>query len=319
MLISVIVPHYNHAPYIKQRMDSILQQTYPEFEIILLDDASTDGSREILLSYAQHPKVSHCVINEVNSGSTFSQWKKGIALAKGELIWIAESDDISDPEFLSCLQNRLSAAPQVQMAVCNLITINDESQSLSRRTYYPNKIWDSKDLLIHEFTRGNYIWNVSSVLFRRTAFDAVRWEQIENMRFCGDWLFYVQIIEQAQCLTVSEALNQFRVHQQTVSKHPQSAHWTFSEGLIAVHHILQLYSISPLQRILICKHWLEKIRESNFDAETIVKVISLIQQTFGTQIVNTSRTGFWFWHFLSKLQQGMRALLNLSKKQNESR
>ena len=90
MFVSVIVPCYNHAPYLKQRIESILNQTYQNFELILLDDVSPDESGEILLSYKDHPKVSHCIINERNSGSTFHQWNKGIALAQGELIWIAE-------------------------------------------------------------------------------------------------------------------------------------------------------------------------------------------------------------------------------------
>ncbi len=305
MLISVIVPQYNHAPFIKQRIESILQQTYPLFEIILLDDASTDGSRDILFSYAQHHKVSHCILNDKNSGSPFSQWEKGIALAKGELIWIAESDDNSDPEFLSRLAHRLIAAPHVQMAICNLITINEQGETLTRRTHYPDRIWESKDLLVNEFTRGNYIWNVSSVLFHKSAFEYVNWQQIETMRFCGDWLFYVQILERTQCLTISDALNYFRTHTQTVSQHPQSAFWRFSEGLSAVQRILDLYSISRFQRILICTHWLQELRDSQFDANTTEKVELLIQQSFGIQIVNICRNGFWGWIWISKLQQAL--------------
>ena len=56
--VSVIVPNYCHAPYLEQRIESILQQTFQDFELILLDDCSTDGSREILERYRNHPKVS---------------------------------------------------------------------------------------------------------------------------------------------------------------------------------------------------------------------------------------------------------------------
>ena len=85
--VSVIVPNYNHAPYLRQRIDSILAQTYQDFELILLDDSSTDKSEEVLLSYKDHPKVISLIINKQNSGSTFKQWDKGIELAKGEYIW----------------------------------------------------------------------------------------------------------------------------------------------------------------------------------------------------------------------------------------
>jgi glycosyltransferase involved in cell wall biosynthesis len=98
--ISIIVPNFNHASFLKERPDSVFNQTYQDFEVILLDDCSTDNSLEVLQEYANHPKVAHFVINEQNTGSTFKQWKKGIELAKGEWIWIAESDDWCEPSLL---------------------------------------------------------------------------------------------------------------------------------------------------------------------------------------------------------------------------
>ena len=65
-LISVIVPNFNHVKYLTQRLNSIFNQTYSNFEVILLDDCSTDNSREILSKYARNKKVSHCVFNENN-------------------------------------------------------------------------------------------------------------------------------------------------------------------------------------------------------------------------------------------------------------
>ena len=78
--VSVIVPNFNHAPYLAQRIDSILAQTFADFELILLDDCSTDSSREVIERYREHPKVAHIVVNERNSGSTFAQWRRGLAL-----------------------------------------------------------------------------------------------------------------------------------------------------------------------------------------------------------------------------------------------
>src|SRR6187431_17527 len=91
--VSVIIPNYNHADFLMQRIVSILNQTYQDFELIILDDCSSDKSREIIEHYRTHPKVSHIVYNAENSGSTFKQWKLGLDYAKGDWIWIAESDD----------------------------------------------------------------------------------------------------------------------------------------------------------------------------------------------------------------------------------
>ena len=99
-LVSVIIPNYNHAPYLKERIDSVLSQTYKEFEVLILDDCSSDESKEIIESYRNNKHISNIVFNEKNTGNTFIQWNKGISLAKGKYIWIAESDDVAKPTFL---------------------------------------------------------------------------------------------------------------------------------------------------------------------------------------------------------------------------
>jgi glycosyltransferase involved in cell wall biosynthesis len=98
--VSVIIPNYNHADYLPARIDSVLQQTHQNLEVILMDDCSSDNSREIITRYAAQDARIRVVLNEQNSGSTFKQWNKGIALARGEYIWIAESDDVADSTFL---------------------------------------------------------------------------------------------------------------------------------------------------------------------------------------------------------------------------
>ena len=107
-LVSVIIPNYNHAPYLDERIRSIAGQSFQDFEIILLDDCSTDQSISILNKWAKHPKISHFIVNKQNSGSTFLQWEKGFSLAKGKYIWIAESDDVAHPDFLNITVNYLN-------------------------------------------------------------------------------------------------------------------------------------------------------------------------------------------------------------------
>lgn len=76
--VSVIVPNYNHALFLEQRIESILNQTFQDFEVIILDDCSTDNSKKIIEKYRTHPKVSKIIYNDVNSGNTFKQWNTGI-------------------------------------------------------------------------------------------------------------------------------------------------------------------------------------------------------------------------------------------------
>lgn len=76
-LVSVIIPNYNHARYLPERMESILGQTYKNIEVIILDDCSTDNSRNVIEQYKGFPQVSQVVYNKENSGRVFRQWKKG--------------------------------------------------------------------------------------------------------------------------------------------------------------------------------------------------------------------------------------------------
>src|SRR6185437_11651861 len=107
--VSVIVPNYNHGEYLNKRIDSILNQTYQDFEVIILDDCSTDNSKEIIGQYAANQKVRHVIFNEANSGSVFKQWKKGLQLSKGEYIWMAETDDFCEIAFLKTAVDALES------------------------------------------------------------------------------------------------------------------------------------------------------------------------------------------------------------------
>src|SRR5712692_7414539 len=132
--VSVIIPSYNHARFLRQRIESVLRQTYQDFEVILLDDCSTDDSRSILSEYAGDPRV-RMEFNEVNSGSTFKQWNKGVRLARGEYVWIAESDDYADERLVERLVRVLDADPEVTLAYCRSWNIGSNDQHLGPDSY----------------------------------------------------------------------------------------------------------------------------------------------------------------------------------------
>ena len=125
--VGVIVPNYNHARFLPQRLDSVLGQTFQDFELILLDDCSTDDSRSILSQYGGDPRV-RIEFNEVNSGSTFKQWNKGVGIARGEYVWIAESDDYADERLLERLVAVLDADPTVMFAYCRSWRVTEDDQ-----------------------------------------------------------------------------------------------------------------------------------------------------------------------------------------------
>ena len=125
--VSVIVPNYNHALYLRQRLDSIINQTFQDFEVIVLDDASTDNSREIIQTYAHYPAFRF-LFNETRNGSAFKQWQKGLESARGEYIWFAESDDCASPYFLSKLLPILENDKSLGLVYCQSYLVDPSSR-----------------------------------------------------------------------------------------------------------------------------------------------------------------------------------------------
>src|ERR1035438_411071 len=125
--VSVVIPNYNHSRFLPRRIDSVLKQSFRDFELVLLDDCSTDDSRSILSKYADDSRV-RIEFNEVNSGSPFKQWNKGVRLAQGEYVWIAESDDYADERLMERLVEVLDADPQVVFVNCRSLRVDKDDR-----------------------------------------------------------------------------------------------------------------------------------------------------------------------------------------------
>ena len=171
--VSVIVPNYNHASYLDKRIDSILSQTYKDFELILLDDCSTDNSKEIIEKYANNEHVTHVIYNEHNSGSPFYQWRKGVDLAQGEWIWIAESDDWSKENYLEVVMTALEKHNTCGIAYTLAHMMRDGIEQWELK--YTGEIieWQGKSFLENKLLYGNVIYNVSMVVFRKEIFQRI--------------------------------------------------------------------------------------------------------------------------------------------------
>ena len=132
-VFSVLISIYNHANWLKERIDSVLQQEFEDFEVIILDNHSTDGSVAIIEQYRSHPKVTHIVLNEQNSGRPVTQWQLGVKLAKGNWIWIAEDDDFAEPGFLSACKKSIDNNPTTGLWYCDSNILQADTNKITRR------------------------------------------------------------------------------------------------------------------------------------------------------------------------------------------
>ena len=210
-LVSVIVPNYNHAPFLEERINSILNQRYDNYELIILDDMSTDNSVEVINKYKDHVRVSNVIFNEQNSGSPFKQWEKGFANVKGELIWIAESDDTCECDFLENLVREFERDEDCVLAFCRSVKINVKGERLSEDGFPNNFCVDGSSFIKKDLSRFNYIVNASSAVFaRKTLTDMDR--SYTNFRGCGDWIFWIEVAKCGHVSYINKSLNYFRQH-----------------------------------------------------------------------------------------------------------
>lgn len=207
-LVSIIVPTYNHGEFLEERLESIYRQTYDgPVEVYLLDDASSDYSPRILQSFAgRFPTITTLITNSENSGSAFRQWRRGLGLARADVVWIAESDDVCDPDFLETLVPFM-ANPAVMLAFSRtvffrgttsnvVLTLEDYLHDVGPFRFDVPWIRPGAGLVATGFAEKNLVPNVSGAVFRhprRMLFlDSDEWL---DMRLAGDWIFYLEIIK----------------------------------------------------------------------------------------------------------------------------
>lgn len=272
-LVSVIVPNYNHANFLRQRLDSIYNQSYQNFEVILMDDCSQDNSREILREYYNRfPEKTRLVFNDENSGGVFYQWEKGISLAEGELIWIAESDDWCTSNFLEELTKSFHDEA-VMLAYCQtkFMNKNGDNQIWTIQEYLDDidkKLWkhpfilSAHQIVYYAWSIKNIIPNVSSALFKKPfKMDILKDEVWKSMRVCGDWAFYIHLIQGGLVSYTTKATNYYRCHKNNTSIVNNKKDVYYKEHEIVSKYIKQLYKVSDdsfkQQAKNLKKQWLE--------------------------------------------------------------
>lgn len=226
-LVTVIIPNYNHAKYLQQRFDCIDMQTYPSLEIIILDDKSSDNSLEVINSIkSRRGRKITKIFNDTNSGGVFKQWRKGFNHAQGELIWICESDDFCELNFLEELVG-VFKDPSVMIAF-GKIQFSDERglqyEGLDAyRESAENKIWGKsiKRSAKQWFTRGfaisNLIPNVGGCLIRNQPIASSIWDEAGKYKICGDWYLYLALSQGGQIAYEPSAIAYFRQHKNNTS------------------------------------------------------------------------------------------------------
>ena len=229
--VSVVVPNYNYARYLEGRIRSVASQTVAPFEILVLDDASSDDSlAELGRLHGRVGAPLRVVPSQNNSGSVFRQWLAGAQLARGDYLWIAEADDLADLRLLeralegfrdgavvmSMVQSRQIDADGAEIAPDYLAYID----AFGRERWQTPFVASLQDELGRGMAVKNTIPNVSAVVFRRQVFADVlerHLDDVASYRIAGDWLLYIRMLEQGRLAFSPDALNAHRRHAGSVT------------------------------------------------------------------------------------------------------
>lgn len=223
--VSVVVPNYNYANFLYQRIYSILLQKVKINELIILDDCSSDNSRTVIDEAYESLKdiISiEKVYNDTNSGSVFKQWEKGFSLAKSDYVWIAEADDYSSSKFLNKVLNKMISSTDVVLGYCDTSYVDVNGVMLNKsvkklidimKTGHWNKDYvnDGVDEIKNYVFLNCTIANVSSVVFKKIDYSK-ELKEAGSFKQCGDWYFYFSVMKRGKVSYISNAYNICRLH-----------------------------------------------------------------------------------------------------------
>ncbi|WP_299017193.1 glycosyltransferase [uncultured Polaribacter sp.] len=223
-VVTIIIPSYNHGKFLRKRLTSIVHQTYTNWELIIIEDCSKDDSLKILREFQlkHSSKIAHFIVNKENSGSGYTSWEKGITLAKTKYIWIAETDDYSDPQFL---EKQLAVLEKTNAALsfCGSNYVDENENYLynsTKRTSDLNVDIDSyklftSDVFMNGMPFNTYITNGSSVVFKKPKEKIP--SDIFKFKQASDIFLWTYLLEHNTFVFLNIELNYFRRHDDSTS------------------------------------------------------------------------------------------------------
>lgn len=299
-LVSVIIPNYNYARYLAERIDSVLSQGFQDFEVIILDDCSTDDSRSVIEKYRDNPRISHILYNEHNTGSPFLQWEKGLEVAKGKYIWIAEADDAAELGFLEKTVAAMRMDDNISV-VNTMSTLIDSEGNISLHKPFEDfdadgsvHIYEGDAYLRDKLLWWNHCYNASMVLFRKDVWASLRTKPYLKLRYVGDWLFWGMLANGHRVAEIREPLNRFRLHGKSVTDGAKKTARLRAEGDVVAHLFREMLPDTPFGLKIYNRYHLYKSFRKDDVAELRAEIESIYPE-FWKEVGISSRQYPWLW------------------------
>lgn len=237
-LVSVVIPVFNCKDYLARCIESALSQTHHPLEIVAVDDGSTDGSADILTSYA--PRIT--VVDQANSGPSAAR-NNGVAHTSGGYLAFLDGDDLWDPRKTEVQFAALKEHPKAVAVYCDHRSIDAEDLVLGPTGALEHS--RSSGRILEDLIRGQRIKSPSLVMVRREAFDAVGGFDTA-LRFSEDYDLWLRLAARGPILYQVETLASYRVHGGNISLAPGQELKAYAGNLHALEKlVLKISEIDP--------------------------------------------------------------------------
>ena len=250
--VSIVIPSYNHARYLAQSIESALSQSFRDFELLIIDDASDDNSRDIIQQYAQQDDRIKYWFHEQNQGipSTFNE---GLQHASGKFYASLGSDDIWLPRKLETQVALLKENEELVVWSEGQIidTAGKPTGELFTERHHAAEKQKSGNIF-EELLQGNFIFGTSLIVKRENA---LRIKFNESLKYLNDFLFAVELAEKYHFYFIPTPLAQYRIHGENITLKDKEG-W-LEDSLLLYELFLSRYgqSISPsLKRTLLLQN-----------------------------------------------------------------
>jgi glycosyltransferase involved in cell wall biosynthesis len=224
-LVSIIIIFFNGEEFLEEAIESIFSQTYANWELLLVDDGSTDGSTEIALRYSkQFPQQIRYLEHDQHQNRGMSATRNlGIRHAKGEYLIFLDSDDVWIPQCLNTLVAIFNHHPEINAAYGNTLywrswaqnsehVAEDNCDHVAELTHHPNTIFSPSQLLTLFINDGATVPCICSLMVKRSLIETIGGFEESFRGLYEDQIFYAKVGLHATTFVTSECLSKYRQH-----------------------------------------------------------------------------------------------------------
>lgn len=216
LLVTVITPLYNAQDYIAETIESVIKQSYQNFEMLIIDDCSTDSSRDIVRKYEEQDSRVRLIESEFNFGGPARPRNIGLDNAKGDYVAFLDADDVWLPEKLKKQVSFLEKNMTVN--ICHTLAEVIDENSINKGKIRKSKLYDVLSILLNKrniLYYINYI-NINSTLMRIDK--KIKFDEDKNIIAVEDWKYWIDNQNNGKAIKYfNEVLLNYRVHDSSIS------------------------------------------------------------------------------------------------------